>query len=85
MTDGAIIRKASAENWIIITNDKDFGEKVFRHGHVHKGLILLRLSDESASAKICTLSNLLENYSAKLPDSFVVATEKQVRFAKEYK
>ena len=26
MDDDAIIRKAFAENWILITNDKDFGE-----------------------------------------------------------
>ncbi len=26
--DDEVIRKAYAENWILITNDKDFGEKV---------------------------------------------------------
>jgi predicted nuclease of predicted toxin-antitoxin system len=29
MDDDEIIRKADAENWILITNDKDFGEKVY--------------------------------------------------------
>ncbi len=29
MDDDDLIRKASAEDWILITNDKDFGEKVY--------------------------------------------------------
>ncbi len=30
MTDEAIIEKCYSENWLLITNDKDFGEKVYR-------------------------------------------------------
>ncbi|CAN5819172.1 hypothetical protein BH24ACI1_BH24ACI1_13640 [soil metagenome] len=29
--DEQIIQKAFAENWLLITNDKDFGEKVYRN------------------------------------------------------
>ena len=28
--DDQVIQKAYDENWILITNDKDFGEKVYR-------------------------------------------------------
>lgn len=35
--DDAVIAKAFAENWILITNDKDFGEKVHRERRPHKG------------------------------------------------
>lgn len=30
MDDDEIIQKAFDENWVLITNDKDFGEKVYR-------------------------------------------------------
>ncbi len=30
MTDDEVLAKALSENWILITNDKDFGEMVFR-------------------------------------------------------
>ena len=30
MDDNDIIEKACTENWILMTNDKDFGEKVYR-------------------------------------------------------
>ncbi|NCO33678.1 MAG: hypothetical protein AUJ92_00225 [Armatimonadetes bacterium CG2_30_59_28] len=85
MNDDDIIAKAFRENWILITNDKDFGEKVFRHRHPHKGVVFLRLEDERAANKIATLQRLLDNYANELTHSFVVATEVQVRFARAEK
>ena len=83
MDDDNIIQKAREENWILITNDKDFGDKVYRDGQLHKGVILLRLEDERSKSKIQMLSRLLDKYVERLPDAFVVVTEKQVRFAKQ--
>ena len=80
--DDIILQKAFDENWVLITNDKDFGDKVFRNGRLHKGVVLLRLEDERATSKIKVLSRLLEKYIDRLPNAFVVVTEKQVRFAK---
>lgn len=82
LDDDAIVQKADAENWILITNDKDFGEKIFREHRPHHGIVLLRLDDERAKGKIEVLKHLLANYIDRLPDQFVVATEKSVRFAK---
>ena len=82
MDDDDIIQKAHEENWVLITNDKDFGEKVYRDGRLHKGVILLRLDDERSSSKIQVLSRLLQKYPERLSDTFVVVTEKQVRFAR---
>ena len=50
--------------------------------YFHKGIILLRLEDETAKSKVRILSRLLENYPDRLQDAFIVVTEKQVRFAK---
>ena len=80
--DDEILQKAFDENWILITSDKDFGEKVYREMRSHRGIILLRLENERSANKINTLQKLLENYSEQLSNSFVVVTEKQVRFAR---
>lgn len=80
-TDDAILLKAHTENWILITNDKDFGEKVFREHLPHKGVVLLRLADERAAIKIESVQQLLRSYSGSLADRFVVVTEKRIRFA----
>lgn len=80
--DDTILQKAFAENWILITNDKDFGEKVYR-GHLpHHGVIFLRLTDDRAASKIAVLRRLIELYADKLPDQFLVVSESRVRFAK---
>ena len=82
MDDDDIIHKAFTENWILMTNDKDFGEKVYREQRPHKGVVLLRLEDERAVVKIETLKRLLESYADRLADQFVVVTESRVRFAR---
>jgi len=71
---------AVAEDRILITNDKDFGEMIFRERLKHRGVIFLRLSDERSANKIEILKHLLENYSEKLPNQFVTVTETKVRF-----
>ncbi len=83
INDDVIIQKAVGENWILITNDKDFGDKVYRDGRLHKGIILLRLEDERSASKIQVLSHLFKNYLERLAGSFVVATETKVRFARK--
>ena len=82
MDDDDIIVKAFDENWILITNDKDFGEKVYREHRSHRGVVFLRLKDERATNKIDTVRRLLEAYADRLSDYFVVVSETRVRFAK---
>jgi len=60
--DRDVIQKAFEQNRILITNDKDFGELVFREKKPHKGIILLRLEDERTANKISVLKHLLEKY-----------------------
>lgn len=85
MDDEAVMAKVFAENWILITNDKDFGEKVYRERHPHKGIVLLRLEDERATNKIAVLRRLLEGYAEQLANQFIVVTERQIRFAQAAK
>lgn len=83
ITDDEIIQKAFSENRILVTNDKDFGEKIFRDNKAHKGIILLRLEDERANSKITAIEQLLKNHSDKIKNNFIVATENRVRVAKK--
>jgi predicted nuclease of predicted toxin-antitoxin system len=80
--DDQVLNKAFAEDWILITNDKDFGEKVYRERRRHQGVVLLRLEDERAPNKIEVLRRLLLSYSSLLGNRFVVVTEERVRFGR---
>ena len=81
MADADVIAKASDESRILITNDKDFGELVFRQRTHHHGVIFLRLQDERFASKTDAIRKLLASYASQLPDAFVVVTETKVRFA----
>ncbi len=77
--DDDVVARAYSEDRILITNDKDFGEKIYRDMKPHKGVIILRLDDERASGKIAVIRRLLENYPDRLRGNFIVATEQRVR------
>lgn len=82
LDDQQIIELAFNENRIIITNDKDFGDLIFREFHSHCGVILLRLDNERFVNKIEVIRRLLDNFAEKLPNQFIVVSESQVRFAR---
>jgi len=80
--DNRVIEIAQIEGRILITNDRGFGEKVFRERRPHHGVVFLRLSNERAANKIRVLDQLIRQHSDALPHRFVVVTETRVRFAK---
>ena len=81
--DDAILQQAVDEDWILITIDKDFGEKVHRDRRPHKGVVFLRLDDQRSSNKIAKLQHLLAHFAGDLPGNFVVVTETKVRIARK--
>ncbi len=84
LDDLSILQRAFAEDRIVVTCDKDYGELVYRLGQPHKGVVLLRLEDETTGSKIARLQHLLENFGHVLDGNFlggnfVAATESKVR------
>ena len=78
-SDQDILTKASTEERILITNDKDFGELIFRSGWSHHGVLLLRLRNENSTNRVNVLKAVLEEYADRLAGHFTVATESGVR------
>jgi predicted nuclease of predicted toxin-antitoxin system len=77
--DNAILIKAVSEGRVLITNDKDFGDLIFRSGHAHHGVLFLRLQDESAASRVRVVKAVLNQYADFLKMNFIVATERRVR------
>lgn len=77
--DSEVLERAVIQSRIVVTNDKDFGDMVFRDRLPHCGIILLRLSDELAASKVQVLSAVLREHADKLTGTFVVATEDNIR------
>ena len=79
ITDDVVLARACAEDRILITSDKDFGELVFREGLSHRGVVLLRLDHPAAANQIVALTRLLAGYADRLAGRFAVLTETRVR------
>jgi len=77
--DPEILSRAVAEGRIVVTNDKDFGELVYRAGQPHAGILLLRPQNETAASRVALVRAVLEQHADQLPGRFVVATETHVR------
>ncbi len=82
ISDDEVLALACSENRVLITNDRDFGEKIYRDHHPHCGVIFLRLQDERFASKAEVIERLLRKYEDRLSDAFVVVTEKNVRFGR---
>lgn len=78
--DSDILARAVAEDRILLTNDKDFGELVFRNGQAHSAIVLLRLQDESAVNRVRVVKDLLDQFADRLAGHLTVAAETGVRF-----
>jgi predicted nuclease of predicted toxin-antitoxin system len=80
--DYQVLQKAYAEHRILITNDKDFGELIFKNNQQHVGVILLRLDHLKVAEKILILNDLISKNSNDLQFNFVVVTDNGVRIIK---
>lgn len=80
LPDEQVLALAKHERRVLVANDKDFGELVFRRHHPHAGVILFRfLLDATAQEKIDVLARLLVTHAARL-DRFLVVSPSGVRF-----
>ena len=57
--DESVLHQANLNRALLLTEDKDFGELVFRQGLVHMGVVLIRLSGLSLPAKVTSVSTVL--------------------------
>ena len=73
--DEEILAKAEKEKRTVITNDKDFGELIFRMGRSASGVILLRTSKTNFNERFELVREVLDKAEGK----FIVVKEGQIR------
>ena len=76
--DTQVLRLAVDENQVLITNDKDFGELVFKRGFSHSGVILFRLGDADLQEILERLRDVLDQFVETIGD-FIVVTPSRIR------
>lgn len=81
-SDGEVINIAYREERILLTNDKGFGERVFRNKESVAGVILLRFKKEDALLKNQVMLKIVERFGQRLIGMFTVVSERRVRMRK---
>jgi predicted nuclease of predicted toxin-antitoxin system len=82
MKDSEIIKIAIAENRMLITMDKDFGELVYHCGQKHSGVLLLRMEDARGEEKKQAVSQILSEYGPAIKGAFCVYKDGRLRIRK---
>ncbi|HQE94013.1 MAG TPA: DUF5615 family PIN-like protein [Anaerolineae bacterium] len=77
--DAQILEYAVLEARILVTNDKDFGEMIYRSSRAHRGVLLLRLQDERSENKVRITKIVLVRVGERLQNHYTVATESGIR------
>ena len=80
--DEFILAMANADERILLTQDKDFGELVYWLKNVHYGVILIRLEGYNAALKAEIVLNMLNEYRSELINSFTVIQPNAIRIRK---
>lgn len=77
--DDVILSRAYTEERILLTEDKDFGELVFRLRKPAIGIVLLRFNPGEEAQKAARLHQLLQNSTITLVGAFVVVESDRIR------
>jgi len=77
--DDDILAQAYKENRVLITEDKDFGELVYRLEKPARGILLLRIPIEQRSLKADRLERVLDKLGNKIMNNFVVVELETIR------
>jgi predicted nuclease of predicted toxin-antitoxin system len=77
--DADLLTEAEAQGYVVLTEDKDFGELVYRDLRNSHGIILLRMDDLPASRRLARLQAVWTVIGSHLPGNFLVVTRSKLR------
>lgn len=77
--DSTVLNIANQQKALLVTNDKDFGEMVFRQHLQAAGVLLVRLASLSPEEEAEAVALVIRQYSEELQEAFSVVTLRGVR------
>ncbi len=77
--DEEVLRRATADEAALVTEDKDFGELVYRRRLGHAGVILVRLEGLPNAMKAEIVSEALRAFGKEMAGAFSVVSPDSVR------
>ena len=78
-TDAEVMERAHDEHRLLLTEDKDFGDLVFRQGRPVPGVVLLRIDSARRSLKWPRLLAAIDRFGEALFGRYMVVEETRFR------
>lgn len=78
--DELVLKNAFRESRILLTEDKDFGELVYRLKKPAAGIVLIRILVEERRRKWPRVKKLIEAYGDRLQGNFIIVGADKFRF-----
>ena len=79
LDDTLVLQWALDREAVLLTEDKDFGELVFRAGQSTHGVMLIRLSDLPPRKAAALVLEVVEGHGSQLPGRFAALNSKALR------
>lgn len=79
LTDTDVLAQSVSEERILLTEDRDFGDLIFREQETAYGVVLLRIPPEERPQKRERITVLIQQYQNELPGAIVVVTLNTIR------
>jgi predicted nuclease of predicted toxin-antitoxin system len=79
LADPDVLGRATEQGRLLLTEDKDFGDLVFRSRRSVPGVVLLRISPEDRHLKWARLSTAIEQFGTGLFGRYVVVEKARLR------
>jgi predicted nuclease of predicted toxin-antitoxin system len=77
--DDVILEKAFDKDYVLLTEDKDFGELVYRIKHRFRSVVLIRLHGLSAQSKVRILTTAIKEHGTEFSGNFIVISYNTIR------
>lgn len=77
--DEPLLRRASEEDRVLVTDDKDFGDLVVHRRLASAGVLLLRLRSASVAERVRRLQTVWRSVEGRMHGSFTVVSDRRVR------
>ena len=77
--DKTVLEVANEKGWLLLTEDRDFGELVFRFMLPNHGVVYVRIQDLDRKIKIARVVSIILNHYDQLLGSFTVITNDKMK------
>lgn len=79
IADDAVLLETNARSAVLVTDDRDFGELVYRLRRLHGGVMPLRLQRLNGQTQAAVVVEVVDRFGMELANAFVLVEPTSVR------